>query len=82
MTASTTGSTMKKGSRGAEVTALQGQLNQLGYGLDADGVFGDDTERCVKHLQKAFGYDVDGSVGDATQFLINQQIGLGWKAGH
>lgn len=80
MTASTTGSTLKKGSHGAEVSALQTKLNQLGYGLTADGQFGDDTERCVKHLQKAFGYTVDGVVGEGTHFLVNQQAGLNWKS--
>lgn len=72
--------TLKKGSSGAEVTALQNQLNQLGYVLTADGSFGDKTELAVKHLQKAFGYTIDGTVGDGTRFLINQQVGLNWKS--
>lgn len=71
-------SVLKKGSRGDEVKALQDQLNRFGYGLDADGIFGDGTEGAVRHLQKSFGYTVDGQVGDGTRFLINQQLGFNW----
>ena len=71
---------LKKGSQGAEVTALQASLTALGYSIEVDGKFGDNTEASVKHLQAAFGYTVDGLVGDGTLFLVNQQIGLNWKA--
>ena len=71
---------LKKGSSGAEVTALQNQLNQLGYVLTADGSFGDGTEQVVKHLQKSFGYTIDGTVGDGTRALIAQQTGLNWHS--
>jgi peptidoglycan hydrolase-like protein with peptidoglycan-binding domain len=74
------GEVLKKGSKGSAVTALQGQLNTLGYDLATDGDFGRGTDEAVKHLQKSFGYTVDGVVGDGTRFLINQQIGLGWKS--
>jgi peptidoglycan hydrolase-like protein with peptidoglycan-binding domain len=74
------GEILKRGSKGSSVTALQGQLNTLGYDLATDGDFGHGTEDAVKHLQKSFGYTVDGIVGDGTRFLINQQIGLGWKS--
>ncbi len=74
------GQVLKKGSKGESVRTLQNQLNQLGYHLAVDGDFGSGTEDAVKHLQKSFGYTVDGAVGDGTTFLINQQIGLGWKS--
>ena len=74
------GSIVKKGSKGDAVRTLQGQLVQLGYKVAVDGDFGNGTDEAVKHLQKAFGYTVDGIVGDGTNFLINQQIGLGWKS--
>lgn len=74
------GSIVKKGSKGDAVRTLQGQLVQLGYKVAVDGDFGHGTEEAVKNLQKAFGYTVDGVVGDGTNFLINQQIGLGWKS--
>jgi peptidoglycan hydrolase-like protein with peptidoglycan-binding domain len=71
---------LKKGSKGDAVKQLQQDLVTLGYTLNVDGDFGSNTESAVMQLQKAFGYNVDGIVGDATLFLINQQIGLGWKA--
>ena len=73
-------SILHKGSKGDDVRALQKNLQSLGYTVDIDGDFGPGTEDAVKHLQTAFGYTVDGKVGDGTQFLIKQQIGLGWKA--
>jgi peptidoglycan hydrolase-like protein with peptidoglycan-binding domain len=73
-------SVLKKGSKGDAVKTLQQNLVQLGYSVAVDGDFGKGTEEAVLHLQKSFGYTVDGAVGDGTQFLINQQIGLGWKA--
>ncbi len=72
---------LKKGSKSDAVKALQENLVKLGYAVSVDGDFGAGTEDAVRQLQKAFGYNVDGMVGDGTQFLINQQIGLGWKAG-
>lgn len=70
---------LKKGSKGAAVTALQQNLNKLGYGLTVDGDFGEGTHAAVLHLQKSFGYTVDGAVGAATQGLITQQIGYNWN---
>lgn len=72
---------LKKGSKGEAVKTLQQDLVALGYAVTVDGDFGNGTEDAVRQLQKAFGYDVDGIVGDGTKFLINQQKGLGWKAG-
>ncbi|MFO0626120.1 MAG: peptidoglycan-binding domain-containing protein [Polyangiales bacterium] len=72
-------SVLKKGSRGDDVKALQESLNRFGYGLDADGIFGDGTDAAVRHLQKAFGYTVDGLVGEGTYKLIKQQLGYNWN---
>jgi len=74
------GEILKKGSKGDAVRELQQQLVTLGYKVAVDGDFGGGTEGAVLHLQKSFGYTVDGKVGDGTRFLINQQIGLGWKS--
>lgn len=54
-------STLKKGSKGAEVKALQKRLNVM-----ADGIFGPLTEEAVKEFQKANGLIVDGIVGNNT----------------
>ncbi len=53
--------TLKRGSRGAEVKTLQGKLN-----LMADGIFGPLTEEAVKELQKRKGLTADGVVGPRT----------------
>lgn len=73
--------TLKKGQEGPDVNYLQMRLQQLGYGLEADGKFGSGTEESVKALQTAFGYTVDGIVGEGTHTLLNAQIGYGWKQG-
>ncbi len=69
---------LKNGSRGDEVTTLQGKLNQLGFGLDTDGIFGEATHKAIIDLQSMFGYTVDGLVGEGTLGLIDAQIGYGW----
>lgn len=73
------GSMLKQGSRGPEVTDLQQKLNQLGFGLEADGIFGAGTDAAVEELQCAFGYDVDGIVGPGTHGLIGKQVEFGWN---
>ena len=53
--------TLKKGSRGPEVKALQQKLN-----LMADGIYGPLTEEAVKEFQKSHGLTVDGIAGPKT----------------
>ena len=72
---------LKGGSEGAEVRYLQRRLIALGYTVAVDGKYGPATEKAVRELQQAFGYDVDGVVGEATDKLIYQQIGYGFRAG-
>lgn len=71
--------TLKQGSKGEGVSALQNELVTLGWTLDADGAFGPATKAAVEELQLVFGYDADGVVGPATHELIDAQIGHGWK---
>ena len=59
-------STLKIGSRGDEVLNLQNMLNQQGYNLTADGIFGTATQAAVKQYQQARGLAVDGIVGTNT----------------
>ena len=54
------------GSKGSDVKTLQELLNQNGYSLDADGVFGSKTQAAVKDYQKKSGLSVDGIVGKNT----------------
>lgn len=71
--------TLKQGSRGDEVRSLQEKLKQLGFSIDADGIFGDKTHAAVITLQTVFGYNIDGLAGPATLKLVEQQAGLGWS---
>ena len=49
-----------------EVKALQTELNQEGFALEVDGLFGRDTESAVKRFQREHGFDDDGIVGPLT----------------
>ena len=54
------------GSQGSDVTELQKLLNQNGYQLDEDGIFGTKTQDAVKDYQQKNKLDVDGIVGTNT----------------
>ena len=54
------------GSQGSDVTDLQKLLNDNGYNLAIDGIFGDQTMAAVKDYQQKNNLDVDGIVGDMT----------------
>ncbi|MCB9596687.1 MAG: peptidoglycan-binding protein [Sandaracinaceae bacterium] len=71
--------TLKQGSKGEAVSALQNKLVALGWPIDADGAFGPATKAAVEELQSVFGYDVDGIVGSGTLSLIDAQIGHRWN---
>lgn len=61
--------TLKKGSKGDAVKALQKQLIALGYDVGkkgVDGDFGSATLAAVKAFQKANGLKADGVVGEST----------------
>ena len=56
----------KVGSQGDEVRAIQRKLNQLGYGLTVDGIYGSRTRNAVVAFQKANGLAADGIAGPKT----------------
>ncbi|WP_149826981.1 peptidoglycan-binding domain-containing protein [Streptomyces tailanensis] len=58
--------TVRQGSKGTAVQALQRQLNDNGYKVSVDGVFGSGTASNVKAFQKAKGLSADGIVGPNT----------------
>lgn len=59
--------TLKRGSRGTDVTYLQQRLTAKGYGGGAiDGIFGQKTLEAVKAYQAEHGLKVDGIVGVKT----------------
>lgn len=55
------------GSQGEDVRKLQNKLNELGYGLSADGIYGSKTANAVRDYQQKNGLSVDGIAGTNTQ---------------
>ena len=58
---------LKNGSRGNEVRWLQFALNQHGYKLSVDGIFGAKTEQAVRDFQSRHKLICDGLVGQQTR---------------
>ena len=54
------------GSQGSDVKELQRILNQNGYNLTVDGIFGANTQKAVREYQQKNGLSVDGIVGTNT----------------
>ena len=63
---STTKKQIGYGSQGNEVKELQTTLNNYGYNLDEDGIFGSKTLSAVKDYQTKNNLSVDGIVGKNT----------------
>lgn len=57
---------LKKGSSGDEVKRIQTALNNSGYNLDVDGVYGSKTASAVRDYQSKNNLAVDGVVGSQT----------------
>jgi len=62
--------TLRRGDRGQEIRNLQQALNNQGYDLSVDGVFGHDTEQAVKDFQSNNGLRADGYVGAQTRSAL------------
>jgi peptidoglycan hydrolase-like protein with peptidoglycan-binding domain len=59
--------TLKKGSSGPDVKAMQEILNSCGFPCGtADGIFGANTEKAVRAFQAANGLTADGIAGEQT----------------
>ena len=62
----TTYSQLSYGSKGSDVKTLQELLNQNGYSLDVDGIFGSKTQEAVEDYQTKTNLKVDGIAGNET----------------
>lgn len=59
--------TLKNGSKGSGVKWLQFELNERGYGLAVDGIFGKKTEEAVRSYQNKRSLVSDGICGARTR---------------
>lgn len=67
--------TLKVGSRGDDVKALQANLNLLGYNAGTpDGIFGNGTKNAVISFQKTYGLSADGIAGTNTLDAISTTV--------
>ncbi|NEP91102.1 MAG: peptidoglycan-binding protein [Okeania sp. SIO2C2] len=62
--------TIRQGSSGDDVKRLQMILNEMGYSLVVDSIFGSNTEAAVKGFQKNSRLEVDGIVGPLTWYAL------------
>jgi peptidoglycan hydrolase-like protein with peptidoglycan-binding domain/tellurite resistance protein len=62
--------TLRRGDRGQEIRNLQSALNNQGYDLSVDGIFGAGTEQAVRDFQSNNGLRVDGLVGAGTRSAL------------
>lgn len=65
---------LQTGQKGEEVTAVQSDLQRLGYSIDVDGVYGDDTADVVEQFQSEYGLAVDGQVGPETRQALDRVL--------
>ncbi|MDN3562107.1 N-acetylmuramidase domain-containing protein [Vreelandella neptunia] len=64
---------LRQGSIGPSVTALQRELNAVGYDISVDGDFGNETMRAVRSYQRKQGLVTDGIAGPKTRALLHGQ---------
>jgi peptidoglycan hydrolase-like protein with peptidoglycan-binding domain len=57
---------IERGDRGENVKQVQRALQELGFDVDDDGIFGAGTEAAVMEFQRTQGLNDDGIVGPAT----------------
>ena len=70
-------SQVRYGSRGDDVKTLQTMLNNNGYKLDVDGIFGNNTQSAVRDYQQKNGLAVDGIVGTNTWGALTKAASAG-----
>lgn len=67
------------GSQGQGVTDLQTYLNDVGFAIDVDGVYGPQTQAAVRAFQQARGgMAIDGIAGPETLVALAMARSEGW----
>lgn len=69
--------TLRNGSEGEDVKAMQTNLIRLGYDCGkwgADGDFGDATEQALKKFQEEHGLTADGVYGEKTREALDKAV--------
>jgi hypothetical protein len=67
--------TLKQGSSGSDVRALQRYLDQAGYNTAADGQFGPATRRSVMSFESAEQRTVNGTASPGEQRMVRARAG-------
>ena len=62
--------TIQIGSQGDDVKYLQSFLSNNGYGVQVDGIFGNETRNALMNYQKDLGLSADGIAGTKTWYAI------------
>ena len=65
---------LRQGSEGEDVEQLQRDLKSLGWDLEVDGVFGQDTLNAVREFQSDHGLSADGVCGQNTWGAIADAV--------
>ena len=65
---------LRQGSKGEDVKWIQWHLNQRGFVLSVDGVFGAKTAAAVTAFQKNAGLSADGIAGPATRGKLTPTV--------
>jgi 3D (Asp-Asp-Asp) domain-containing protein len=71
---------LQRGDSGSDVRQVQVDLQNLGYDLAADGIFGRITQTRVRTFQDGHGLVVDGIVGPQTDRAIDVALGRSGRA--
>ena len=69
--AASTPAVLRPGILGAEVKSLQSALQEVGFPLKVDGIYGPETTKAVQELQRRQGLQVDGLAGPATRKALD-----------
>ena len=71
----TSAESLRRGSRGKQVSTLQTKLKRWGYyNGSIDGIFGSGTETAVRKFQRACGLTADGIVGPKTAAALGMSL--------